>query len=835
MKRILSILTIFALLLSFLSCKKDYDIPVATFSLTENERVVLLDGEKASVIFSGTCSYQGTIDLITLKIGTNQSLTNASNYSSAVDSAGFSFRVDSLSLATTYYYCFVVDYGMEKDYQTETKSFVLEEPTPATIVVITDSVTNISYTTAMGWGSVSYDSLSTVTERGFCWSLDDDPDLNDSFVTDQENGSTVDSTVSVQFSVLMSDLISDTLYYARAYAKGDAEVVYGEVIGFRTLAQETPDLPEVTVDSILDYTVFCTVISDGGSEVSRRGVCLSQNGEPTVDDLSVSSETGGTGSYSCSLTDLHLEANTTYRLRAFATNEVGIAYSRILSFTIPQEIHVPIVMTIEVANVTSTTADVRNYVVSDGGDNVVARGTCWGTSMNPTLNDHYTVDGTGTGSFTSNLTDLTPGTTYYIRAYATNGAGTAYSDEDSFTTSEEVHYIIDVSANPSNGGAATGGGSFEYGDTCMVVATPAEGYTFSKWTENGISVSADPNYTFTVTRNRTLVAHFVEQAPNTYNINVSANPSNGGTVTGGGTYQQGQPCTVMAIANMGYEFLCWTENGTEVSLNASYSFTVTDNRMLVAQFQLQSYTVAVSASPSNGGTVSGGGTYYYGQTCTVQASANIGYTFANWTMNGNVVSTQPEYSFTVTGNCSMVAHFNQQSCTITVSADPTDGGIVTGGGTYYYGQSCTVHATANSGYVFANWTENGSVVSDDSNYTFTVTGNRTLVANFNVHQVNQPTVTTNAVTNITETTATCGGNVTSDGGADVTERGVCWNTRQRPTIDDPHTIDGAGLGPFISSITRLEPGVTYHVRAYAINSEGVAYGDDVEFTTSQEE
>ena len=138
---------------------------------------------------------------------------------------------------------------------------------------------------------------------------------------------------------------------------------------------------------------------------------------------------------------------------------------------------------------------------------------------------------------------------------------------------------------------------------------------------------------------------------------MSANPTNGGTVTGGGTYQQGQSCTVHATPATGYTFLRWTENGTQVSSSANYTFTVNANRTLVAHFQVQSYNITATADPTNGGTVTGGGYYNYGQSCTLTAAPATGYTFVNWTRNGTQVSTNPSYTFTVTGAGAYVAHF----------------------------------------------------------------------------------------------------------------------------------------------------------------------------------
>lgn len=95
-----------------------------------------------------------------------------------------------------------------------------------------------------------------------------------------------------------------------------------------------------------------------------------------------------------------------------------------------------------------------------------------------------------------------------------------------------------------------------------------------------------------------------------------------------------------------------------------------------------------------------------------------------------------------------------------------------------------------------------------------------------------PTVTTNTVSSVTTTTAVCGGNVTADGGATVTARGVCWSTSQNPTISNNHTNNDSGIGSFTSNMTGLSPNTTYYVKAYATNSRGTSYGAQRTFTTS---
>ncbi len=93
------------------------------------------------------------------------------------------------------------------------------------------------------------------------------------------------------------------------------------------------------------------------------------------------------------------------------------------------------------------------------------------------------------------------------------------------------------------------------------------------------------------------------------------------------------------------------------------------------------------------------------------------------------------------------------------------------------------------------------------------------------------TVTTNEVTEITQTTAICGGEVKSENGWTVTERGVCWGTSPNPTLSDKHMVDGEGVGMFTSEITGLEPGTKYYVRAYAKNAAGTSFGKEKSFTT----
>jgi Divergent InlB B-repeat domain len=217
---------------------------------------------------------------------------------------------------------------------------------------------------------------------------------------------------------------------------------------------------------------------------------------------------------------------------------------------------------------------------------------------------------------------------------------------------------------------------------------------------------------------------------------VSASPSTAGTVSGSGTFASGTAHTVSAAANAGYQFTGWTSNGTVVSTSTSYTLTLTSNVTLVANF-VPLYQVSASAAPSAGGIAVGGGSFVAGSSQKVTAIPNSGYTFNHWTANGSVVSTAPSYTFTVTGNTTLVADLSTTAptqYTITGTAAPSAGGTVVGSGTFPSGTSHTVTATPASGYKLVNWTANGSVVSTSPSYTFTLNSNVTLVATFNAVQ-----------------------------------------------------------------------------------------------------
>lgn len=292
---------------------------------------------------------------------------------------------------------------------------------------------------------------------------------------------------------------------------------------------------------------------------------------------------------------------------------------------------------------------------------------------------------------------------------------------------KEIPFLITVDINPEGAGVVTGDGGYYQGDEVSLSASANTGYSFVNWTENSTEVSKDPTYTFTANANRSLVANF---SLNSYLIATSSNPEAGGLTSGGGTFDYGSTANVSAVPSSGYTFVNWTENGSPVHNEIDYSFTVTEDRNLVANFSINNYIVTTTSNPEDGGITSGGGGYDFGEEVTVTATPSVGYTFVNWTENDTEVSTDQNYTFTVSGSRNLVANFLINTYIVAVNTNPSGAGSVQGGGSYNHGATVTLTASPNFGYSFVNWTENSDEISDNLNYSFTIESDRNIIANF---------------------------------------------------------------------------------------------------------
>lgn len=195
--------------------------------------------------------------------------------------------------------------------------------------------------------------------------------------------------------------------------------------------------PTVTTNSITSIagttaSAGGNVTADGGATITERGVVYGLAANPTTADTKVAHSTPATGSYTVSLSGL--TPSTTYHLRAYAINSVGTSYGGDSTFT-TTGITAPVISTTVPFGISNNAATSGGTVSSNGGTPLTARGIVWSANPAPTLANNVIIDvSITTGTFTSNITGLSPNTTYYVRAYATNSVGTTYGSEQSFTT-----------------------------------------------------------------------------------------------------------------------------------------------------------------------------------------------------------------------------------------------------------------------------------------------------------------------------------------------------------------------------------------------------------------
>nr|MCR5109026.1 InlB B-repeat-containing protein [Lachnospiraceae bacterium] len=204
-----------------------------------------------------------------------------------------------------------------------------------------------------------------------------------------------------------------------------------------------------------------------------------------------------------------------------------------------------------------------------------------------------------------------------------------------------------------------------------------------------------------------------------FNVSASADPSNGGTVSGYGAVKQGGSITLVAIPNRNYSFTGWSRDGKTVSTNTNYTITdVQENISVIASFRRNTVSVEAKSNDDKAGTVVGGGAIAYGGKTVLSAKANDGYIFLDWVENNQVISRDASIELNDLKNDRyIVAEFAKTQRNVSVCANPSDGGTVSGGGTYDVGKGFKVTAAPAAGYSFQGWTINNQTVSRDLTYS----------------------------------------------------------------------------------------------------------------------
>ncbi len=300
----------------------------------------------------------------------------------------------------------------------------LKNPFPP--ILKTEQIEIVDGITIISGGIISDDGGTDIFQKGICVSTSNTPTVKDSY--------TIDGTGNSDFKTILY-VEPEITYYIRAYAINGAGIGYGDIL---TVKLDPLPFTYATIIDFGDITgteAFMRARVESNQTVTARGACWSTSNNPTINDYKLESGSG-TGIFETTLTGLN--PGTTYYTRAYAISGSETYYSSNFEFTTKDYPQL-------------TTHEIRNsgtFIISTGGDIlstgiIYNAGVCWSTESSPTIDDNKTEDNLIYSTFYSDPHDLLPGTTYYLRSYATNLVGTGYGNEIVFTMPEATVYDID--------------------------------------------------------------------------------------------------------------------------------------------------------------------------------------------------------------------------------------------------------------------------------------------------------------------------------------------------------------------------------------------------------
>ncbi|MBZ4035365.1 hypothetical protein K6T82_11355 [Flavobacterium sp. 17A] len=833
---------------------------ITTSSAVSGGTVTDLASGLVTVVRRGVCWSTGPSPLA----GTN-------NTSDGSGTGKFSSTITGLNPMTKYYVRAYAELASGKIIYGNENSFTTAQP--LAINISTHNATNITATGAVSGGDITTTGFGSVTERGVCWSLAQNPT-----VADYKNTGGVGSG---SYTSTLTGLNPGSIYYLRAYAITDSDdIVYGNQISITLPSPVTittsavTELTSVSATSGGAITVLIT-----GTTISARGVCWSEFPNPTINN-SFTASGSGVGAFSTAVKGLNGSKN--YYARAYCTTNIGVVYGNEITFTTPQP--PPADLQLVTDNVSLIT-DKLGYCTAQitGTSAVTQRGFCWGKKSNPTTADSKTIFAfPGQSKISGDLTGLEPLTTYYVRSYAVAATGaTYYGNQVSFTTVKEtvieVPVVTTISIENLN-------------STLAFVRVKADGVSFAKL---GVAISTSPNAVVEGITGITNVfgdfdyvsffsglnpgtkyyvrGYVLPGSENDYKAPVYGNELSFTTLPQESTkyavktvdpvisvpYETSLPMVISGgvldgpvgalsngLTNYGY---CWSKVPNPTVETGSKE-TIAMNTYAMGEY-FRTYPIRIPIGPvlypepveysssyylRTFITLRSGEVIYGNQVMfTTPAAPNFEISTAN-ASGGNANEFNVKSNVTVKGSETIVARGVcwKPSHDPTVSDPHTSNGTSSGEitvktrpieyGIRYYFRSYVIGSSGRIYY--GNEISYGTDAPEQPDTEAPGT-----IDDPNPNPNPALTVITNNVSSVTGSGATFSGSIS--GGSKVTERGFCFATTQNPTTRNARITYGSGLGNFSGSISGLISGTRYYVRAYAVSASGTTYGNQVSFVT----
>jgi len=490
----------------------------------------------------------------------------------------------------------------------------------------------------------------------------------------------------------------------------------------------------------------------------------------------------------------------------------------------------PSLSTTPASNITTTSATSGGIIADDGGATIISNGVCWGKTENPTIEGSKTNESVGTGQFVSNLTGLDAGTTYHVRAYATNPVGTSYGADMTFLTLGQAP--SGLTQPPSNVTAVTAtlNATVNPNDLSTTVT-----FEYGLTTSYGSTAAASPS---PVTGN-TMVNVMAEISgllpATTYHYRVK-------TVNSiGTTYSEDKTFTTAGIPPAATTSAATSKSTTGATLNGTVNANNTSTTVTFEYGTTTSYGQTVTASPSSvegmtntdvSASITGltAGTSYHFR---VKAVNSVGTTYGSdmtFTTEGlaPTATTLDATNKTSTG-ATLNASVNANMASTTVTFEY--------GTTTSYGQTVTASQSPVTGSSNTNVSANISGLSAGTTYHFRVKAVNSVGTTYGSDMTFTtaglaPTATTMAATNKTATGATLNATVNANMVSTAVTFEYGTTTSYGQTVNASQSpVTGNAITNVSANLTGLTAGTTYHFRVKAVNSVGTTYGSDMTFTT----